>query len=100
MARKVDWKLPCHSYCCAFLVLQRNLLCKHHVARRQAAGRQEAPSDHRAPGLVNLENVCRSAVADAITLSRIASHYDERLCRIELLELFRRKPTSEEILSS
>src|SRR5258705_130297 len=62
-----------HRQCAKLICLQGNLLSKHDIARDQIPFGHKTPANYRTTILVDLVDVRRGTVADAVPLSAVAT---------------------------
>src|SRR3989337_2901586 len=67
-------KPSCDRQCACFVRFQGDLLCEHDITRDQGIARDKAPSDFRVTSTIELVDVRRCAIADAVSLPAVPAN--------------------------
>lgn len=82
-----DGKMVCNSKCFTLICLEGNLLRQHDIPRHKMTCGHEAPTLPRSTETINLLNVGRRSVVDAISRSAIRTRHVKEPVSMELRSL-------------
>jgi hypothetical protein len=95
--RNRSWrKSVCHRQSGQLIRFEGYLLSEHDITRHQIAFGDETPSHLWIAGLIDLANVCRLPIVDAVSFAGIAADNIEKSLSVKLRALLLRQPTSQE----